>query len=93
MLTEQDKKEIRLIFAEGINQLVTPQFDKIYNILGEHTKILGEHSKKFLEIDQRFNEIDLRLDKLERILEAEVSWRDGTSKRFKRIELKLGITK
>ena len=44
-MKEKDKKEIRLIFNEGIERLILPHFDKIYKILDEHLTILNKHSK------------------------------------------------
>jgi len=92
-MKEKDKKEIRLIFDEGIEQLILPHFDKMYkrfnqidkrfdkieNILGEHSEILEEHSDDLARIERKLN--------------VEIDWRDEASKRIKKIELKIGAAK
>lgn len=85
-MKEKDKKEIRLIFDEGIEQLILPHFDKIYNKLEEHSKILNEHSKILEEHSDS-------LTRIEKKLNVEIDWRNEAAKRIKKVELKLGMTK
>ena len=89
MLDTQDLKKIRLIFLEGIEQLVLPRFDEIdirfeqiekkldthEQILKEHTEILEEHTQT--------------LDKIDRTLQSEIHWRDHADKRIMKLEKKV----
>jgi len=84
-MKEQDKKEIREIFNEGIEQLVLPRLDEILDKQDEHSKILEEHTKILEGHGQD-------LDRIERKIDAEISWRDDASKRLKQVEIELGLT-
>lgn len=99
-MKEQDKKEIRQIFNEGIEQLILPHFDEIIDKLDEHTKILDEHTKILGEHTKILDKHTKILDghgqdlwQIEHKLDAEVNWRDSASKRLKRVEIKLGMVK
>jgi len=73
----QDRKEIRQIFNEGIQQLVLPILDGIYKtmatkkdvgeivnkkITDSDTKIMKEMGLFRLEMNQRFDKTDERID-------------------------------
>jgi len=86
-MKEQDKKEIRQIFNEGLEQLVLPILDDIYKNMA--TKEDLQKVKKELKGDivAVGNDVDI----VNRKLNAEIQWRDDASKRLKRVEVKLGF--
>ena len=95
----QDKKDIRQIFNEGLEQLVLPILDDIYKNMA---------TKKDLDAVKedvaglREDVAGLREDvsvltddvaSIDRKLDAEIAWRDDASKRLKKVEVKLGFVK
>lgn len=83
VFSEQQLKQIRQVFNEGINELVIPRFDEV-------DKRFEEVDKKFDSIDNRFDQSDAkhrhthaRLD----IIENDVSLiKDGHNRLFKQVQ-------
>ncbi|MBU0999561.1 hypothetical protein KKG24_04680 [Patescibacteria group bacterium] len=91
-MKEQDKREIRQIFNEGFEQLILSHFDNLYKSIDEIKKNMA--TKKDIE-DVRGDIATLQTDveNIDRKLDTEISWRDGASKRLKKVEVKLGFAK
>lgn len=84
-MTVQDKREIRHIFNEGIEQLILPILDDIYKNMA---------TKKDLEsLREDVAIVHDDVDSIKKTLGAEVQWRDDASKRLKKVEVKLGFAK
>ena len=84
-MKERDKKEIRQIFNEGLEQLVLPILDDIYKNIGDIKKNMA--TKGDLQV------VSNDVDSINRKLDAEITWRDDASKRIKKVEVKLGFVK
>lgn len=97
-----NEKQFKRIFNEGVEQLILPQFDRIYKKLDEHDKKLVNHDKLLVDIKEdlatKASKEDLEViientERIERKLNAEIIWQDEASVRFKRLELKTGLRK
>jgi len=84
-MKDQDKKEIRQIFNEGLEQLVLPILDDIYKNMA--TKKDLEAVRK--ELKEDIGVVQADVESIDRKLNAEVAWRDDASKRLKQMEVKL----
>lgn len=82
-ITETDKKDIRLIFNEGIQQLVLPILDDIYE------KMATKEDLKKMATKDDINDLANHIDNIDRKLDAEIWWRDRAEKRIKKVEAKL----
>lgn len=85
-MIETDKKEIKQIFNNGIEQLILPHFDNIY-------RRFDDIDKKFTENQKQHQDLSDSIDTIDRKLNAEIQWRDDASKRLKKVEVKLGFAK
>lgn len=85
-MEEKDKKEIRQIFNEGFEQLSLPLFDKILKDIGEIKQDMVEAKKDLKIVKADVEYLNQDVDKINRKLDAEISWRDDTSKRLKKLE-------
>ena len=74
-MNAQDKKEIRQIFNEGLEQLVLPILDDIYEKMA--TKEDLEATKK--ELKEDIAAVGADVDSVKRTLNAEIGWRQGRS--------------
>lgn len=93
-MKEQDKREIRQIFNEGLEQLVLPILDDIYNKMATKEDLKNMTTKKDLkDLKEDVKVIGNDVDSIKRTLNAEISWRDDASKRLKKVEVKLGFAK
>ncbi len=98
-MIEQDKKEIRQIFNEGLQQLVLPILDDIYKNIGDirgnmATKedLKSMATKQDLEgVKEDIAFLQTDVDSINRKLDAEIGWRDSADKRIKKAEVKLGL--
>jgi len=88
-MKEQDKQEFKQIINEGFEQLVLPQFDRIYHEMA--TKKELREVKESLE--EKLDAIENDVGNIGRKLDAEIDWRDKASKRLKTVEAKLGFAK
>lgn len=72
----QDKKEIRQIFNEGLEQLVLPILDDIYSKMATKKDLENMATKE--DVQALSNDVD----SINRKLDAEIDWRDESDKRF-----------
>jgi len=102
----QDKKDIRQIFNEGLEQLVLPILDDIYknmatkkdldavkeDVAGLREDVAGLRE----DVAGLREDVSVLTDdvaSIDRKLDAEIAWRDDASKRLKKVEVKLGFVK
>ena len=91
-MTAQDKKEIRQVINEGLEQLILPHFDNIYKNIDDIKKNMA--TKKDIEdVREDISALQTDFDSMNRKLDAEINWRDDASKRLKKVEVKLGFAK
>lgn len=88
-MKEQDKREIREIFNQGIEQLVLPQLDKIYDEMATKKDL----QKLDLKLREEIDGLGQKVERIDRKFDVEVDWRDRASKRLKNVEIELGLTK
>jgi len=99
-MNEQDKKDIRQIFNEGLEQLVLPHFeniDKKFESIGRKfekvNKDLEGIKKDVSDIKDDISVLQVDVTNIDKKLDAEIAWRDDASKRLKKVEVKLGFAK
>ena len=92
-MTGQDKKEIRQIFNEGIEQLILPHFESIDEGFEAIDKRFDAIDKRFKENQREHGDFANFIDTINRKLDSEIDWRDNASKRLKKVEVKLGFVK
>lgn len=92
-LTKSDKQDIRVIFNEGLTEVVIPVLDKILDkldehsaLLEEHSTILEEHSAILGQHSERLTDIDLTVNRIETRQRAEVERVDGHEVRINKLE-------
>ena len=90
-MKEQDKKEIRQIFNEGLEQLVLPILDDIYKNMATKKDIKDIRDEMATKKD--IEDISTDVDSINRKLDAEIAWRDDASKRLKKVEIKTGLAR
>jgi len=91
-MKEQDKKEIRQIFNEGLEQLVLPILDDIYKNMATKKDLENMVTKKdFEELKDDVGIIRTDVDSINRKLDSEIAWGDDASKRLKKVEIKTGL--
>jgi len=92
-MKEQDKKEIRQIFNEGLEQLVLPILDDIHKEISGVKKDVQGVKKDIIDIKEDISDLQTDVASIDRKLDAEIIWRDDASKRLKKVEVKLGFAK
>lgn len=104
IMKTQEKKEIRQIFNEGFTQLVLPLIDDIHKNMATKQDIANIRKematkKDIAEIREEMatkediKDLSNDFDSINRKLDAEISWRDGASKRLKKVEIKTGLVR
>jgi len=88
----QDKKDIRQIFNEGLEQLVLPILDDIYKNMATK-KDLDAVKEDVAGLREDVSVLTDDVASIDRKLDAEIAWRDDASKRLKKVEVKLGFVK
>ena len=88
-MNDRDKKDIRQIFNEGIEQLVLPILDDIYKNMATKKEL---HVLK-QELKGDISDVHNDIGSIDSKLNAEILWRDKAEKRIKNVEIKLEIAK
>ncbi|HBO60673.1 TPA: hypothetical protein DD449_03240 [Candidatus Berkelbacteria bacterium] len=78
-MTNEDKKDVRLIMGEVLEQIVLPQMQEIKDTL-------KKHDEQFKIIDGRFNGIDERLDGIDERLDGQEEKIDDLQISLNRVE-------
>ncbi len=65
MLTKEDLRQISLLIASAIEELVNPQFDKVWERFDSIDKRFEKIDKRFEKIEQRIGNLEGRVGHLE----------------------------
>ena len=78
-MDKKDKKEIKIVMGEVLEEVVLPRFQNIEDKL-------GEHDKKFEKIEENVEDLQLTTNRIEMKLDAGVKRHNGLSLKFDQLD-------
>jgi hypothetical protein len=88
-MTEEDKKDIRTIFNEGLNEIMMPVLNDILDKLSEHDRRFDSHDQRFDAQDQHFDDLGDEIGQVRSIVEREVTRHDYFSEKISDLEKRI----
>ena len=92
-MDKQDKKEIKMVMGEVLEEVVLPEIQEVKNKLSEHDKKfetienkLSKHDEKFESIEEDVEDLQLTTNRIETKLDAQVERHHNLSIKIDKID-------